>query len=118
MASRPLRPCAHRGCPNLTRDVWCPQHKPKHKRRVSADYHAWYTTDEWQQLRAEHLLIEPFCRECARAGERTPATVVDHIRPHRGDRRLFLDRSNYQSLCKRHHDQKTALERKQDTIDF
>ncbi|SPA17227.1 Putative phage holin (fragment) [Cupriavidus taiwanensis] len=32
------------------------------------------------------------------------ATVVDHVRPHRGDRRLFLDRTNLQSLCKLCHD--------------
>ncbi|MEP2204764.1 MAG: HNH endonuclease signature motif containing protein [Tateyamaria sp.] len=28
-----------------------------------------------------------------------PATVVDHIIPHRGDEALFNDRNNLQSLC-------------------
>ncbi|MGN8738508.1 HNH endonuclease signature motif containing protein [Bilifractor sp. HCP3S3_D3] len=36
-----------------------------------------------------------------------PATVVDHIVPHRGDPKLFWDRSNWQALCKRCHDKKT-----------
>jgi 5-methylcytosine-specific restriction protein A len=38
----------------------------------------------------------------------TVATVVDHILPHRGDRVLFWDRSNWQALSKKCHDRKTA----------
>ena len=34
-------------------------------------------------------------------------TVVDHIRPHRGDPVLFWDEKNWQSLCKSCHDKKT-----------
>lgn len=41
---------------------------------------------------------------CASAGLITPATVVDHIREHRGDLVLFWQRSNFQSLCAPHHD--------------
>lgn len=29
----------------------------------------------------------------------TPARVVDHITPHRGDVALFWDESNWQALC-------------------
>jgi 5-methylcytosine-specific restriction protein A len=32
-----------------------------------------------------------------------PASVVDHIKPHRGDRKLFWERSNWQPLCQHHH---------------
>lgn len=38
------------------------------------------------------------------------AEVVDHIVPHKGDLSLFWSRSNWQSLCKRCHDIKTAME--------
>lgn len=38
------------------------------------------------------------------------AEVVDHIQSHKGDMRLFWDESNWQPLCKRHHDIKTASE--------
>lgn len=38
------------------------------------------------------------------------ASVVDHIVPHKGDQKLFWRRSNWQSLCKRCHDVKTATE--------
>ena len=111
MASKPLRPCKHPGCPELTRDGWCPRHRPTHRRRASAEYHGWYLLPIWtDDLRPGQLLREPFCRECAGRGVRTPATVVDHIRPHRGDWALFIDRANHQSLCKSCHDRKTARE--------
>lgn len=38
------------------------------------------------------------------------ATVVDHIVPHRGDQKLFWDRSNWQPLCEHHHNVKTMTE--------
>jgi 5-methylcytosine-specific restriction protein A len=34
--------------------------------------------------------------------------VVDHRIPHRGDKRLFWDQSNWQSMSKTCHDRKTA----------
>ena len=36
------------------------------------------------------------------------ACVVDHLVPHRGDRLLFWDASNWQSLCESCHNRKTA----------
>ena len=41
---------------------------------------------------------------CEKEGKITVATIVDHIRPHRGDPVLFNDVRNWQSLCKAHHD--------------
>lgn len=111
MASKPLRPCRHPGCPELTREGWCEKHRPKHQRRISADWHGWYNLPIWtKRLRPQHLLAEPFCRACAKEGKRTRAEVVDHVQPFRGDWDLFTDPSNLQSLCKYHHDQKTAFE--------
>ena len=48
------------------------------------------------------------CVSCQAEGKLTAATVVDHIIPHRGDMKLFWDESNWQPLCKEHHDQKTG----------
>ncbi len=121
MASKPLRPCRHAGCPALTREGWCPKHKPQHRRRMSAEYHGWYLLPVWtDDLRPAQLLREPFCRECARKyppddpRHRTRANVVDHIKPFRGDWALFVDPKNHQSLCKSCHDLKTAQERAAD----
>ena len=30
--------------------------------------------------------------------------MVDHIKPHKGDETLFWDETNWQALCKPHHD--------------
>ena len=52
----------------------------------------------------------PFCVKCYEEGHITLATVVDHIVPHRGDQKLFWDRSNWQPLCEHHHNVKTMTE--------
>ena len=112
MANKPLRPCRHPGCPELTREGWCPFHKPKPApRRESAAWHGWYNLPVWTDtLRPAQLLREPFCRECGRRGFRTRATVVDHVTPFRGDWELFTNPANHQSLCTHCHNQKTARE--------
>ena len=111
MPSKPPRPCRHPGCPALTREGWCEQHRPSCKRRRSADYHGWYFLPIWtKKLRPEQMLREPFCAECRKRGVRTPATVADHIRPHRGDWKLFTDPANLQSLCASCHSKKTLQE--------
>ncbi|WP_197457685.1 HNH endonuclease signature motif containing protein, partial [Snodgrassella sp. CFCC 13594] len=42
----------------------------------------------------------------------TEATVVDHIKPHCGDMKLFWNRNNWQSLCKGCHDSIKQAEEK------
>jgi len=63
-----------------------------------------YDSVRWLRLRAAHLAREPLCRYCARQGLVVQATVVDHIARHRGDKALFFDGKNLQSLCKTCHD--------------
>jgi len=67
-------------------------------------YRHLYTNSRWRRKRAEFLNHNRLCRICEGRGELTLARVVDHIRPHRGDRRLFWDASNWQPLCKPCHD--------------
>src|SRR5688500_266899 len=64
----------------------------------------------WKQYRITYLHTNPLCVECLKADTLTPATVVDHIKPHRGDHDLFWDVNNHQSLCKTCHDRKTIQE--------
>lgn len=64
-----------------------------------------YSLPVWRkQLRPAQLAKEPLCRMCAAKGKTTAATVVDHIKPHRGDLYTFADPDNLQSLCKTCHD--------------
>src|SRR5262249_55364201 len=52
----------------------------------------------WRRLRAHQLDKEPLCRMCAAEGRTTPATVADHIVPHRNQGMPFW-RGELQSLC-------------------
>lgn len=60
---------------------------------------------KWQQRRKQFLQRPEnvCCVYCARLGLTVVATVVDHIKPHRGDQELFWDENNWQSLCSSCH---------------
>lgn len=76
--------------------------------RANASDRRLYFTKQWRRLRARVLREEPTCVECVRDGyEVRPTTDVDHVVPHRGDTRLFFDRSNLRALCHAHHTMKT-----------
>lgn len=64
----------------------------------------------WVKAREAFLRVHPLCAEHERKQQLAAASVVDHIKPHKGDKDLFWDRSNWQSLCKPCHDAKTASE--------
>lgn len=63
-----------------------------------------YASTAWRALRQAQLLANPLCVMCKEEGRLTAASVVDHIKPWRGDLALFYDAGNLQSLCKLHHD--------------
>lgn len=66
----------------------------------------------WEAERKAFLIANPTCKRCGK-----PANVVDHIRPHRGDQRLFWDRSNWQPLCTSCHSRhKQAQERRSEAV--
>lgn len=79
-------------------------------------YRVKYKSKRWQELRAWHLRQEPLCRFCMDFdGIATGAEVVDHIKPHRGNDKLFWDSKNLQSLCKKCHDgRKQQMEKNED----
>lgn len=59
---------------------------------------------KWQRAREQYLKENPLCVEHKKRGRVVPATIVDHIVPHRMDMKLFWRRSNWQALCKQCHD--------------
>ncbi len=71
---------------------------------------ALYATPAWRKARKSWLARYPLCADCGELGLVVAAREVDHIRPHRGDKALFWDRGNWQSLCKPCHSRKTARE--------
>ncbi|MBD2785508.1 HNH endonuclease [Xenorhabdus sp. DI] len=72
---------------------------------------------KWNKARLAFLQQHPVCVMCRQQGRLTPATVVDHIIPHKlrvaltsGNKgqiaqaqKLFWDTKNWQSLCESHH---------------
>lgn len=113
MPSKPKRPCSYRGCPELTDGQYCELHKKeKHQRydnrRGTAAQRGY--DSRWRKARKYYLQRHPLCVECEKNGSVTPATVVDHIIPHKGDKNLFWDHDNWQPLCESCHNAKTAKE--------
>jgi 5-methylcytosine-specific restriction protein A len=109
--TKPLSPCPQPGCHELTSGGRCDAHRREQYREQNANRPSprqqGYDSN-WERARRAWLFEHPLCVACHAEGRLTAATVVDHIVPHRGDRRLFWDRGNWQSLCKPCHDRKTA----------
>jgi 5-methylcytosine-specific restriction protein A len=113
MPTKPRHLCVYPLCPNLVEAgrAYCDKHNQlkssnKDKRSSTAmGYDA-----RWQKARSAYLRENPLCVECLKEGVIKAATIVDHTEPHKGDMEKFWDQSKWQSLCKRHHDKKTAKE--------
>lgn len=113
MPMKPMTPCSHPGCPELSAGRYCDKHqkqvtKEYDLRRGSATQRGY--DGLWRKARWRYLAEHPLCVECKKAGKLTPANTIDHIKPHKGDKALFWDESNWQSLCHRCHSVKTAKE--------
>lgn len=75
------------------------------ERSVMEPWRKWYGLAEWKALRIETFRRDGFkCRMCLRIDGNTSRLVCDHIKPHKGDRELFFDPVNLQTLCKPCHD--------------
>lgn len=109
MPRRLKRECRKLSCRNLTDNAngYCDEHQNEmfayDKNRLNS-YQRGYDR-RWQKYRKWFLNLHPLCARCG-----APATVVDHIVPHKGNKELFWNMSNHQALCKICHDKKTALE--------
>lgn len=64
----------------------------------------WYKSPKWFRIRRNQLKAEPSCRmHREEFGQLVPATIVDHVNPHRGNWLAFWG-GPFQSLCKPCHD--------------
>jgi len=112
MPYKSKRSCNNPGCPELV-DAWesyCYKHKKLvtkrdiDKRGSAAERGYNY---RWQTASRLYLKKNPLCVMCKKEGRITPAEVVDHIIPHRGNYELFWDEDNWQSLFTYHHNKKS-----------
>lgn len=107
------RPCLTAGCRHYaTKGAYCEEHQAQ---RRTYDEHRGNSTQRgynsaWRKARDAFLRKHPLCVGCERQDRVVAAEVVDHVIPHKGDKELFWDRDNWQSLCKPCHDRKTRTE--------
>jgi hypothetical protein len=59
---------------------------------------------EWKAYRKRFIETNPRCYACG-----STATVVDHLRPHKGDEKLFKQLDNHLPLCETCHNRVTGL---------
>ena len=111
MPNRPNTPCRHPGCAALVPygTKYCERHRSLHPEEARPAADRGYDS-AWRKARKRYLEAHPLCVQCMKEGRYTKATDVDHIAPHRGDRDLFWDVSNWQALCHSCHSKKTAAE--------
>ena len=84
--------------------------RPGHRRPApwTDPWRTWYQLERWRRLRRHQLTVEPLCVMCRQRGLVRPATVVDHVEPHRGNWNKFLT-GKLQSLCEHCHNSDKRL---------
>lgn len=70
-----------------------------------------YNRKVWKDIRDLYYKENPLCKWCEEEGLVVPGDVVDHIKEI-NDGGEKLDINNLQTLCHKHHNQKTSWERK------
>lgn len=111
--------CHYPGCSRVTQGWYCAEHKAlcderrakqntlfkDTKRVISAPYNPMYHSAQWKKTRKDFLETHPYCVCCG-----SPATVVDHIKAHKGNDKDFNNILNLQSMCASCHSKKTLFE--------
>jgi 5-methylcytosine-specific restriction protein A len=119
-----LKVCAAAGCEELSAPglSHCSEHEQRRKDRLKQQRakaqtspaaimaRRLYADPKWMRASKAFLRDNPLCVDCLELNVVEAATDTDHIEPHKGDRKRFWTRSNWQALCHRCHSRKTAHE--------
>jgi 5-methylcytosine-specific restriction protein A len=111
MTRKPLKPCNKVGCPELTHDAYCVDHKQEKysydKARGSSNERGY--TYRWAKYSKRFRKKNPLCVHCLEKGLLTPSEHVDHVIAVNGaDDPLFWDEDNHMALCASCHSRKTV----------
>lgn len=96
--------------PQVAGDEMSKSYSPRHKSVVGKAFNGrkaiedLYKYDDWKSYRLRFLSANPRCYVCG-----FTATVVDHLRPHQGDEKLFRQLDNHIPLCETCHNRVTAI---------
>lgn len=112
MPRKPKKPCSYPGCPALTEERFCEEHKKlnnKNYERYQRDPRTKkHYGSRWRKIRKMYLNKYPFCEECKKQGKLTEANEVHHILPLSKDGTHDFD--NLMALCKPCHSRISILE--------
>ena len=105
MPYKPKKPCAHRGCKNLTNGRYCEEHAKEEAKRYNhfdrdPDANKRYGR-RWARIRVAFLSANPLCELCVKDGRLTPAVLVHHKRKLNDGG--TNDWANLQALCQECH---------------
>ena len=82
MPYKPKKPCAHRGCPELTGSRYCDTHAKQYAREYEKHHRdsaaAKRYGSQWRKIRAAFLSANPLCEICKSEGRFAPADTVHH----------------------------------------
>jgi len=108
MPTAAYQECRFPRCPNYAvHHGYCATHtSATTNRRYTEAGNLNPSNSRFRRLRHWFLMRNPFCNLC----KREPATVLDHVVPHRGCSALFWNQSNWQGLCVHCHGVKTSRE--------
>ena len=105
MPRKPKHPCHHPGCPKLTDDRFCDEHKKLHNRNYEK-----YGRDKtakrkygraWKRIRDRYAAEHPFCELCYEKGVMAKTEQIHHKLPlSEGGTH---DRNNLIALCRPCH---------------
>lgn len=113
-----MKYCAEPSCRTLVKGGRCQAHRQQQEQRRGTAKERGYTR-RWDARAAAFRRRYPLCGQrpdgqvpvmsaCYLEQRITPATVVDHVVPHKGNHTLFWDEhGNWQSLCTECHGRKT-----------
>jgi 5-methylcytosine-specific restriction protein A len=113
MPMKPLRPCGQPGCPELSNESYCPEHKREKvqrydKARGTATERGY--NSRWAAYSRLFRKKNPLCVECLKESLIVGSQHVDHIIAVKGaNDPLFWKESNHQALCQPCHSRKTIL---------
>ena len=106
MPKKPLKPCRYPGCPNLTDELYCEEHRKEARRKYDKyerrpDINKLYGR-RWKRIRDAYVREHPFCEKCYEEGRLVPVTEVHHIIPINDGGTSDFD--NLMSLCHSCHE--------------
>ena len=115
MTRKALSTCNTPGCPELTRETHCEEHRKTEQNEERARYPRQTYGAEWDRISKRQLRKHPVCQcddpDCRCEGQCTqPATEADHIVALRHFTTRRIAHRQVQSLCKPCHSRKTAYE--------